>query len=239
MIKHRLLRKLRKLHRQYQPVITPLRILFNYTFFQKKIDRNQWEAEKDANWEIYKNLMTWSWEETEKNAPPYFERLKFSVSKARGKVLEVGCGIGTMTRWLAESPEVESIVAIDAFPEAIDELVRYNLPKVTPLTISVENLQLNQPALFDTVVMCEIIEHLYPDEERKFLNGLRSYLHTETKYVISVPIGWMDDPHHVRGFSKRKFKRHLERFYGEPIEIYYLSDYTQEAWGYFKPYNKP
>ncbi|MBN1969067.1 MAG: class I SAM-dependent methyltransferase [Candidatus Delongbacteria bacterium] len=104
-----------------------------WKIFGKKIKRNQWNNKESSSLETYRKLMLWSWEETKSNAPEYFERLNFTVSKCRGKVLEIGCGIGTMARWLSKSEKVKEIIAIDAFSEAIEELKRNNLPKVIPL----------------------------------------------------------------------------------------------------------
>jgi 2-polyprenyl-3-methyl-5-hydroxy-6-metoxy-1,4-benzoquinol methylase len=202
-----------------------------YVIFGTRINRNQWDGNRSKT---YQDLMTWSWEETRQHASNYFIRLSFSISKVRGKVLEVGCGIGTMTRWLAASKEVEHIWAIDAFEEAIEKLKSYNLPKVTPIKMSVEGLEFEPGIIFDTVIICEVIEHLYPDEERQMLNALFNSVNSKTRYVLSVPIGWLPDQYHVRGFSRNDFKKHLRKFYGEPVQVNYDSGYSQVAWGYFK-----
>jgi 2-polyprenyl-3-methyl-5-hydroxy-6-metoxy-1,4-benzoquinol methylase len=197
----------------------------------KKINRNQWISEEKLL--AYKDLMTLSWEEIERNAPKYYKRLRFSLSNADGKVLELGCGIGTMSRWLSELAQVEHIWAVDAFKEAIETLKAYSIPKVTPLTLSVENLRLISGVRFDTVMICELLEHLYTDEERTMLESLNSLIDSMTKFIISVPIGPLQDPHHVRSFSKEQFRKHLVKYYGNPIEIDYSSGYSQVAWGYF------
>lgn len=204
-----------------------------WKIFGKKIKRNQWNNKESSSWETYRKIMLWSWEETKSNAPEYFERLNFTVSKCRGKVLEIGCGIGTMARWLSKSEKVKEIIAIDAFSEAIEELKRNNLPKVIPLKMKLEDISFDDTRKFDTVLICEVIEHLYPDEERKMLDALRLYIDSKTAFIISTPIGWLSDPYHVRGFSKRKFKQHLKKYYGAPIEIDYSSGYSQIVFGYF------
>ncbi len=209
-------------------------ITIKYHIFGKKINRNQWNGENSRRWEIYGNLMIWTWEETQKKASSYFKRLNFSISKASGKVLEIGCGIGTMTRWLATSSEVEHIWAIDGFEDVIEKLRDYNLPNVTPCKMSFDSIKFDSAIIFDTIMICEVLEHLYIDEEVKMLHALFNYINSETRYVISVPIGWLPDKYHVRGFSKEGLKKHLRKFYGEPIEVDYSSGYSQVAWGYFR-----
>jgi 2-polyprenyl-3-methyl-5-hydroxy-6-metoxy-1,4-benzoquinol methylase len=183
--------------------------------------------------ETYRQMMLWSWEETKSNSPQYFERMQYAVLKCRGRVLEIGCGIGTMTKFISMSKKVTEIVAIDAFPEAIEELKTYNLPKFTALQIPLEEIKFDNTRKFDTVILCEIIEHIFPDQEMKMLHALKPYINAKTIYIVSTPIGWLEDPHHVRGFSKRNLKRHLKRFYGEPIDIDYSAEYSQSAFGYF------
>jgi 2-polyprenyl-3-methyl-5-hydroxy-6-metoxy-1,4-benzoquinol methylase len=203
-------------------------------FFQRKrVERNQWLNPESDSRQIYRRQMVWSWEETREQAPEYFARLRFAVEKAQGRVLEIGCGIGNMTRWLAASPNVESVIAIDAFEEAIRELEQYKIPKIQALIMSVKALQFPEGTHFDTVMLCEIIEHLYADEEKQMLAELRKYVDDTTRYVVSTPIGWMPDPHHVRGFTKRQFRKHLARHYGPPEEFDYASGYSQSAFGRF------
>ena len=209
-----------------------------WKIFGKKIERNSWNNKESSSYETYRKLILWSWEETKLNAPEYFERLNFTVSKSRGKILEIGCGIGTMTKWLSKSDKVKEIIAIDTSSEAIEELERYNLTKVTALQMKAENIYFDDTKKFDTVLICEVIEHLYPDEERKMLNTLMPYINSETIYIISTPIGFMDDPHHVRGFSKKQFINHLKKYYGDPLEVDYSSRYSQSAFGYFNVKDK-
>ena len=155
---------------------------------------------------MYDRLMQWSWEETRIYAAAYFNRLEFSVHKACGEVLEIGCGIGTMTRWLSSSENVKHVWAVDAYSEAIEALEKANLPKVTPLRMAVQDLNLGWKDRFDTVMICEVLEHLYPDEERRMIDALRPYVDARTHFVVSVPIGWLSDRYHVRSFSQRAFK---------------------------------
>lgn len=77
------------------------RAMISYRFLGRKINRNQWaRTEENArNWDLYNKLIEYSWHETKTNFPAYFRGLKFCVEHCRDEVLEVGCGIGTMTKW--------------------------------------------------------------------------------------------------------------------------------------------
>lgn len=205
-----------------------------FKFWKSRIDRNQWSEEKQDSLQTYHNMMRWSWEETRENAPDYFARLEYSISNAKGRVLEIGAGIGTMTRWLAESHQVKSILATDAFEAPVQELREAGLPKTTAACMKVEEMDLPAQAQYDTVMICEVLEHIYLDEEKKMLKTLRHHLAPDAIYVISTPIGFMPDPHHVRGFSKKQFYRHLRKHYGPVAEVNYASGYSQVAWGHFR-----
>lgn len=208
-----------------------MRLRLKLAISGERLDRNQWSPSILAH---YREQMKWSWAETAQKAPDYFKRLEFSVHQARGRVLEIGCGVGTMTRWLADSPDVTEVLAVDAYELALNDLRAANLPKVRVLKASAENLRLSPDELFDTVMLCEVIEHLYPDEELLLLERLRPHLAANARYVVSTPIGWLEDPTHVRAFSKRGLRRHLARYYGPVASVDYSAGYSQAAWGWWQ-----
>ena len=208
----------------------PLTIRLRYSLFGTKIDRDQWSPHSAESIEAYRKQMTDSWEQIRERSPDYFARLSVSVARMQGRVLEVGCGTGNMTRWIAARPEVSAVTAIDGSSAAIEMLRSYHLPKVRALAMPVDAISLHG-AKFDCLALCETLEHLYPDEERALLDAVLPLMAPSAKYVISVPVGWLEDPHHVRAFSRSGFKRHLERRYGKPESVDYASGYSQVAWG--------
>lgn len=236
--------------KKYFPfIVTPGRNLLNsihgfkkyknyllWLFLGIKIQRNQWLNPGSDSWKTYDKIMSWSWEETRINSPTYFERIKFAVEKSKGKILEIGCGIGTMTKWLSQSDRITNIVAIDSFHQAIKVLQKIKLDKVYAKQMSLEKLSFNNIDKFDTVLICEVIEHIYPDEELEMLRRLQQYIDKTTSFIVSTPIGWMLDEFHARGFTKISFLKHIEKYYGSPLEISYTSGYSQSVFGYFSKF---
>ena len=211
------------------------RHMISYRLLGTKINRDQW-ARTEANdrvWDLSNKLTGYSWHETETNFPAYFRGLKFCIEHCKGEVLEIGCGIGTMTKWLAQQELVIKVTAIDISPEAIEKLKEYQFEKVYPVLMDLKSMNFDRGQKFDTVMICEVLEHIYPDEEKKMLASLKAYIDKNTRYIISTPIYWMDDSYHVRGFSKREFKRHLRRYYGEPQIIDYSVGYRHIGVGRF------
>lgn len=211
------------------------RHMISYRLIGRKINRKQWDRTEEnvRVWNLSNKLIGYSWHETETNFPAYFRGLKFCVEHCRGEVLEIGCGIGTMTKWIAQQELITRVTAIDISPEAIKKLEEYQFENVYPILMDLQSLNFEESKKFDTIVICEVLEHIYPDEEKKMLTSLRSYIDKNTHYIISTPIYWMDDSYHVRGFSKREFKTHLRRYYGEPQIIDYSVGYRQIAVGRF------
>jgi 2-polyprenyl-3-methyl-5-hydroxy-6-metoxy-1,4-benzoquinol methylase len=186
-------------------------------------------------WDEYDDVMLKSWDALEKENPAYARRLRTSVTGASGAVLEIGAGCGNMTRWLDAAHQVTRITAVEAYEAAVAALGRLNLPKVAVLQQAVSQLRLPSTERFDTVVACELIEHLYPDEELAMLKAIRPRLAPSARYVVSTPIGWMPDPFHVRGFTPEAFRSHLEKYYGPVTAIDLSSGYSQVATGLFSP----
>jgi 2-polyprenyl-3-methyl-5-hydroxy-6-metoxy-1,4-benzoquinol methylase len=205
-----------------------------WRLFGVKIDRNQWLTRSEDSWSTYRDLMQLSWDETRTKYQNYFCRLSFAVGHCQGHVLEVGCGTGSMTRWISTNKNVKAITAIDISPEAIEEIKKYGIPKVYAVPMNTNNIEFPQGTSFDTIVLCEVLEHLYPDEEAQMLSALRPYIHPKTTFVVSTPIGWMADPFHVRGFTQEEFTAHLKKYYGTPLEVNLGSGYSQSAFGYLR-----
>ncbi len=176
-------------------------------------------------------MMSLSWEQTAAEYPEYFARLRASVGRTRGVVLELGCGSGNMTRWIAARDEVSRVVAVDAFAQAVSRLQSHNLPKVEVRRADMAKLQLDPAERFDTLVMCELLEHLYPDEERALRAAALPCMADDAGYVISVPNGWLEDPHHVRSFSASALERHAARHYGPVLGRDDSAGYSQVIWG--------
>lgn len=115
-----------------------------------------------------------------------FDLLKPHVD---GRVLEVGCGTGNITQFLAGS--ADQVVGIDPVARFIDRFRerftgsasvtarRCTLAELTPPTEDV--------ARFDTVVSCNVFEHI--DDHVGALRQAAAHLRPGGKAVIFVPAG--------------------------------------------------
>jgi SAM-dependent methyltransferase len=88
----------------------------------------------------------------------------------RGRVLEVGCGIGNITRRILREPAVERVHALDQDPAYTERLVeRFRDPRLSATACRFEEfappaLPAGVPESFDAVVSSNVFEHLEDDE---------------------------------------------------------------------------
>jgi len=203
--------------------------LLAWKIFGRRIDRDQWRSARV--WQEYEDVIAKPWAELQRENANYARRIDATVQASTGHVLELGAGCGNMTRWLDASPLVTGIIAVEPFAPALERLRGLQLRKVVVRDQKVERLTFQSGEQFNTVLACELIEHLYPDEEKAMLVAIKPYCAAGARYVVSTPVGWMDDPFHVRGFSTDEFRSHLERWYGPVTNIDLSAGYSQVACG--------
>jgi len=153
-----------------------------------------------------------------------WERINFLVENTRGRVLEIGCATGLVTKYLSRNPQVDSVLALDISPECIEYLVSMKLPKVTGAVLDLTSSDLNEPQLlFDTVVLGELLEHLDAGGERRMLGHIWPHLiEGQSCFVITTPLGYMPAPDHKRGFGRRVCRLHLSLLYGMIVKEHFI-----------------
>jgi glycosyltransferase involved in cell wall biosynthesis/2-polyprenyl-3-methyl-5-hydroxy-6-metoxy-1,4-benzoquinol methylase len=146
----------------------------------------------------------------------YWKRVTFIAQNCHGKVLELGCGCGNITRHISQNEKVTHICAVDIQHEYIDQLRMYRFDRVEPVCADVLTYQFC--GNFDCVVIAELIEHLTLSQEQKIMSKLSAVMSPGATAIITTPIGFMSDPDHVRGFSPSQFREHLQQHYGKIIK---------------------
>lgn len=150
----------------------------------------------------------------EEGAPRYNAWLGDKIARHLGqRVLEVGAGIGTITRQIA--PGRELVVALEMDRFYYDRLVNLfeGLPQVRPVLAGVERADWDRLAeeRFDSVVLSNVLEHIADDREA--LVNFRRVLEPGGRLVCLVPaipalFGTMDSAvGHYRRYSKATLTR--------------------------------
>ena len=147
----------------------------------------------------------------QETAKLHLARYEFAVGHARpGRLLDIACGAGYGTRYVADRREDLAAVGVDISDDAISYARdRYGNARVR--FVAADAFQFSDPEGFDTIVSLETIEHL-PDAER-FVSHLASLLRPGGVIVGSVPTTPSVDanPHHLQDFTERSFRRIFRR----------------------------
>lgn len=121
---------------------------------------------------------------------PYLreQRIKAVKKHIKGKVLDLGCGVGKLTELI----KADDYVGIDIDKESIDE-AKKSYPNYT--FFEFKEFEINDNAMkFDTIVSMAVIEHVKNPEE--FLTNLVKYLKEDGSIVLTTPhpkADWMHD----------------------------------------------
>jgi SAM-dependent methyltransferase len=138
-------------------------------------------------------------------------------------VLEIGCGVGHVTDLILRT-DASRVLATDLSASLVQEnSEKMNDPRVSFAVMDLMSCSMEER--FDTVVCCEVLEHLEdPERGLDILHGMNA-----REYVLSVPReplwralnmcrgAYLNDlgnsPGHVNHFSQRGFLRFIERHF--------------------------
>lgn len=107
--------------------------------------------------------------------------------KSNAKVLEIGCGIGTVTQLIAEKLTTGKITAIDISPKSIEIAGQRlkHLSNVTFQSADIINADINEK--YDFILLPDVIEHIPIDQHPKLFKQLSSLLSENGIIFIHIP----------------------------------------------------
>lgn len=158
----------------------------------------------------------------------HIARYRFAGRFARGRVLDIACGVGYGTGVLIkESAAVENILGIDIDKSSINYAKKhYSHPRADYLVKDALSPSLpDEVGLFDTVISFETIEHL--EDDAMFVQNLHGLLKPDGTLIISTPFGRgrgipCSNPFHVHQYREEEFIDLLKCF--GRVEMYYQLD---------------
>jgi len=154
----------------------------------------------------------------------------------KGDVLDIGCGIGHLTRFIkAMRPHLRvwgtdcSQVAVRRASE-FDKRIKYFYSKPNKIDIDKK---------FDVIIASEVLEHIENDEE--FLMEIKKYLKPDGVVVLTTPIAppgkqKLCSIEHTREYYEVEFNNLLSRFFENvvvgkpPMKIHPDNHWTVNAW---------
>jgi 2-polyprenyl-3-methyl-5-hydroxy-6-metoxy-1,4-benzoquinol methylase len=158
----------------------------------------------------------------------------FLVPRAYGRVLDVGCGHGYLTKKIAHNENVYEIVGIDKIND-----FRCLDPKITYTTNNLVESTDIFPGIFDTIVSSEFIEHISEREFEKLLVKVVAALGEDGIYIGSTPRNptrfkkFSGSRFHIREYNIRDLSILLQKFFRD-VDVVPLSEYCI-AWEAKKP----
>lgn len=160
----------------------------------------------------------------------HIARYEFASTYCKGKVLDLGCGVGygiEILLDLDEEREIEQIVGIDWDQESIAyarEMYGYQKASFFQGDIRDENI-VDQVGIFDTITCYEVIEHLH--EDHLVMENIAKMLKKDGVLLISTPFGKgkgkpCASPFHVHQYLEKEFMEILEVHFD--VEMYHQVD---------------
>lgn len=133
------------------------------------------------------------------------------------KVLEIGCGIGTYTQMMLDSPKVQHVSALEMMPEYLVRLQeRVAVPSGKCLETKCQNILEDTTGLsgFDAFIMLNVLEHI--EEDGRCLSVLKTLLNPQGKLLVLVPaLPWLYSDYdrsisHHRRYTKAGLQQVVE-----------------------------
>lgn len=105
----------------------------------------------------------------------------------RSRVLEVGCGIGTLTGLLLKYVSKGEVVAVDISPASV-EIARKRLQNYPNVRFMVSDMtDFSHPGVFDFIVLPDVLEHIPSDQHRSLFRTLADHMHENSVILIHIP----------------------------------------------------
>ena len=113
--------------------------------------------------------------------------LKKAGLKSNSKVLEIGCGIGTVTHLLAKATPQGKVLAVDISPKSIDMARRFNQEFNHAEFVVSDMTDFARPERFDFVVLPDVIEHIPLEQHPHLFQVISQHLHAGSTVAINIP----------------------------------------------------
>jgi trans-aconitate 2-methyltransferase len=106
--------------------------------------------------------------------------------KADSNVLEIGCGIGTVSSLIIKSIPQGKFVGVDISPESIATANKLN-PQSNASFIVDDMSNFSHELLFDYIVFPDVLEHIPVDQHARLFENVAKVSKPSTKVLINIP----------------------------------------------------
>jgi trans-aconitate 2-methyltransferase len=103
------------------------------------------------------------------------------------RILEIGCGIGTLTGLLVRYLRKGEVLAVDISPESV-EIARKRLSHASNVRFMVSDMtDFSHTELFDFIILPDVLEHIPVDQHRRLFRTLADHMHDNSVILIHIP----------------------------------------------------
>lgn len=126
------------------------------------------------------------------------DKVKKAGLQANHRILEVGCGIGTVSHLLATQVPQGKVLAVDISPESIEK-AKVLWENQTNLSFEVSDMSDfdKKGETFDFFVFPDVLEHIPVDQHFRLFQNIQKHSHADSVIFIHIPapryLQWMID----------------------------------------------
>jgi trans-aconitate 2-methyltransferase len=107
--------------------------------------------------------------------------------KPNSTVLEIGCGIGTLTGLIANKTNKGALIATDISDESI-RIAKERLSEYKHVDFIVSDMSdFNLKKTFDFIVLPDVMEHIPVDQHEELFAVIKNHMHKSSKILIHIP----------------------------------------------------
>ena len=160
------------------------------------------------------------WDDDPKRLAFTLARYKFVAKMLSGRrhVLEVGCGDAFGTRIVRQ--EVNELTAVDFDPVFIEDVNKRMRPKWRFNCFVHDMLDNPVPGSFDAAYALDVLEHIQPSDEKRFLDNFTASIAPQGAAIIGMPslesqtyASEISKAGHVNCKSMPDLKRAMEKYF--------------------------
>jgi len=128
-----------------------------------------------------------------------FKNLKKAGLKANSNVIEIGCGIGTVSSLIIKHISSGSFVGVDISQESIEMARQINKGHANAEFIVSDMSTFSHPKKFDVVVLPDVLEHIPVEQHNNLFKILNEVTTKDAFVLINIPepncLNWMRKHH--------------------------------------------
>jgi len=116
-----------------------------------------------------------------------FKNLKQAGLKPNMNVLEIGCGIGTVSHLVLKYLTKGKFVGVDISPESIAHAKKFNAAFKNAEFLVNDMSAFNHSLKFDVVVLPDVLEHIPVEQHANLFAVLKAHTHEKSFVLINIP----------------------------------------------------